>query len=215
MKIGGFHPFSLSDYPGKIAAVIFTQGCNFRCPFCHNAQLLGSQTTKESEYTVESILAFLTARRGKLDAVVITGGEPTLHADLESLIRAVKDIGFLVKLDTNGSRPEIIDKLVRGGLVDFIAMDIKAPLECYERLAGVVVESDKIRASIDIIAGSGIEHLFRTTVVPQLLSDIDVHAIEKLIPSGSSYHTQRFIPDHAYDARLRACATSNEFRAAG
>lgn len=135
MQIGGLQKFSLLDYPGKISAVVFTQGCNFRCPYCHNPELVDPARYQEC-LPEEEIFSFLETRRGKLEAVTVTGGEPTLQKSLAPFLRRIKDMGFLVKLDTNGSRPDVLEELLRQKLIDYIAMDIKAPLEKYEAVTG-------------------------------------------------------------------------------
>jgi pyruvate formate lyase activating enzyme len=201
--IAGLTPFTLTDFPGKVAAIVFTQGCNFRCPFCHNAKLLGAKTDPENFISEASIFDFLESRKGKLDGLVVTGGEPTMHNDLAEFLAKVKGMGFLTKLDTNGSRPEVVKKIIDAGLVDFIAMDLKAPLDSYKRLAGVDVLQEKLSKSIELISKSGIAHQFRTTVVNKLLSDDDLEKIKKMVPKGSPYVTNKFISKNALDPALR------------
>ncbi len=164
---GGMQKFSLCDYPGKTAAVLFTQGCNFRCPFCHNGFLLvsGNQGNQLRE---KDILAFLEKRSGLLEGVVISGGEPTLQPGLTDFCYQVRERGFQVKLDTNGSRPEVLDRLLDAALVDFVAMDIKAPLARYSVLTGTPVDTARIRRSIELLSDSDIPVLFRTTWVDGL-----------------------------------------------
>lgn len=201
MIIAGFVPCSLCDFNQRVSAVIFTQGCNFRCPYCHNGALLSSQS--ENPVSVDEVLRSLSMRRGVLDGVVVTGGEPTLHEDLPDLLRGIRSMHFEVKLDTNGSRPEVIRGLIDFRLVDFIAMDVKAPLDKYPILAGTSVCLDEIEESIDIIVHSGIQHEFRTTVVPNLLSDEDIRAIREMIPNTSAHRLQEFRPEHALSEELR------------
>ena len=201
MRIGGLQPFSLSDYPGKVAAIVFTQGCNFRCPFCHNGSLLPMQA--ETEIPEEQVWDLLGRRQGKLDGVVISGGEPTLQRDLVDFMQQVKSLGFLVKLDTNGSRPDVVRFILDEGLADYIAMDIKAPWERYRDLCGVQTDVNAVRRTAEMIAGNGLDHGFRTTVVPQLLSEQDIDTIRATIPSDSPYTTQKFIPQNAFDPALR------------
>lgn len=192
MIIGGFQKVSLIDYPGKISSIIFTQGCNFACVYCHNKELI---RTKEHNniITPEEIIAFLKQRRKKIDAVVITGGEPTLQPDLLSFIKEIKKLGFLVKLDTNGSMPGVIQEIVNSGLVDFIAMDVKAPLDKYSEIIQKQADTQKIQQSIDIIRNSGIRHEFRTTVLKSLLSETDIMRISELV-KGSKLVLQKYIP---------------------
>lgn len=193
MVIGGLQKISLVDYPGKISAIIFLQGCNFRCPYCHNPELVNpalfGPTIPEDE-----ILAFLEKRRGKLDGVVITGGEPTLHKDLLAFLQGIKDLGFLVKLDTNGTRPEMLKDIILSGGVDYIAMDIKAPLERYPELTGSVSDIEAIQASIRRIMAAKVAYEFRTTLVYSLITPADVLAIGRLIAGAHRYALQRFVP---------------------
>jgi pyruvate formate lyase activating enzyme len=150
MIIGGLQKFSLIDYPHKISAIIFTIGCNFRCPFCHNPELVNPKLYPE-KIPEKDVLEFLESRRGKLDAVVITGGEPSLHKDLYQFISKIKYMGFLVKLDTNGTNPNILNRLIKDNLLNYIAMDIKGSLDRYEEIVGTKVDLGKIKKSINII----------------------------------------------------------------
>lgn len=200
MIIGGFQKFSLIDYPEKISAIIFTQGCNFRCPYCHNPELVLPEKYS-NPIPEEEILSFLDSRRGKLDAVVITGGEPLLQKDLFDFIEKVKDMGFLVKLDTNGSMPEVLKEAIEIG-VDYIAMDVKAPLEKYREVVRAEVNEEKIKSSIEIIMHAGIEYEFRTTVVKSLLSKEDILKIGMLINGARLYVLQKFIPSKLVDPKF-------------
>jgi pyruvate formate lyase activating enzyme len=202
MKIGGFTPFTLSDYPGKVAALVFTQGCNFRCPFCHNGSLMPMDG--HSFIMEDDIYSFLQKRRNFLDGVVVTGGEPTIQNGLMKFLRHIKkEIGLQVKLDTNGSRPIILRELFEAGLVDYVAMDIKAPLCSYNKLAGLQVAVERVEESINLISQSGIEHEFRTTVVKSLLSEGDVEGVRKLVPEGSTLRLQKFCPENAYNKNIK------------
>jgi len=193
MKIGGLQKVSLIDYPGLISAIIFLQGCNFKCSYCHNPELVDSKLfqpcIKEKE-----VLDFLNTRKGKLDAVTITGGEPTIHDDLAPFIKQIKKMGFAVKLDTNGSQPQVIKNLLAEKLLDFIAMDIKAPLEKYKEIVKTQVNPDSIKESIRLILKSKIPHEFRTTVVESQLEENDILQIGKLIPGANHYALQKFVP---------------------
>jgi pyruvate formate lyase activating enzyme len=190
MNIGGYQPCSLCDYPGKVAAVLFTQGCNFRCPFCHNADL---QPMRAKNFLdSDMILARIIQRKKCIDSIVVTGGEPTIHADLPVLLGKIRAAGLFVKLDTNGSNPALLDRLIRTGLVDFIAMDVKAPFAKYKLLAGVRTSTDAVRESIRIIEQSGLAHEFRTTVVPNLLHEDDIAAIRKMLPAGAVHCLQAY-----------------------
>jgi len=196
MILGGLQTCSFSDYPTKTAAVVFTQGCNFRCSFCHNGSLL--QTKSKGTLSEEYFFEFLKKRIGLLGGVVISGGEPTLQTDLPLFTSRIKDLGFPVKLDTNGSNPTMVKKMLSQNLIDYIAMDIKAPMDKYNTLCGVKVDSKKIHSSIALIATSGIKHHFRTTEVQSLLSKQDLKTIFSLVPDGSSHIRQPFIDSNAW-----------------
>jgi len=172
-----------------------TLGCNFRCPFCHNVDLIPAEPEKGWTVTPEEIINCLKHRQGQLDGVVITGGEPCIQKDLEDFCAALRTMGFMIKIDTNGSRPDIIRKLLRQELVDFFAMDIKAPADSYRRLAGVEIPAETITESIAVIASSGIPHIFRTTLVKPLLSEDDTIRIVRMVPAGSSHVFQEFRSD--------------------
>ena len=203
MKIGGLTQFTLSDYPGKVAAIIFTQGCNFRCPFCHNNDLTPLMRPPEELIPEDTVMQFLNKRRGLLQGVVISGGEPTIQPGLPDFIRTIKSMGYYIKLDTNGSIPEVLRLLLNEKLLDYIAMDIKGPFESYHRLAGTPVFLEKIKNSIALIASSNVSHEFRTTLVEQLLSPEDIENIKALVPPGSAHHFQQFIAEYAFDPVLR------------
>ena len=167
MKITGLQIMTLLDFPGRIACTVFLQGCNLRCPFCHNSDLLGP--VGMTKISVEVLLAFLKKRKGMLDGVCITGGEPTVHKDLPELLRAIKDLGYPVKLDTNGSNPAMLKELVAQHLVDYVAMDIKNSREKYGLTAGVPgLSMDKIEESMAFLLSGAVDYEFRTTVVREL-----------------------------------------------
>jgi len=180
MIIGGLQKLSLIDFPGRPAAVVFTRGCNFRCPYCHNPELISSHSA-DNDIHPKEFFAFLEKRRGLLEGVVVTGGEPTLHDDLPDFMRRIKGLGFAVKLDSNGSNPMMLQKIIDDRLVDYIAMDVKAPFEKYDRVAGVAVNINAIRASIDIIRNSGLPHQFRTTLARPLLDRQDAATIQSIV----------------------------------
>jgi len=206
MKIGGLNTLSLSDYPGKVAAVVFLQGCNYKCPFCHNGSLIPGYVSNDLLIAEEHFFEFLRYRSNQLDGVVISGGEPTVHRELPDFLKRIKDIGYAVKLDTNGSNPEMIKRILAGRLVDYIAMDIKAPLDKYKQLIGypfVPNGTESLRESITLLSDCGIDHEFRTTVVEALLSPEDMRQIRNLVPAGSRYNLQKFCPEHAFDPKLR------------
>ena len=168
MKIVGIQKLTLLDYPGKVACTVFLNGCNFRCPYCHNAELLGDA---EEVMTVAGLLAFLRKRQGILEGVCITGGEPTLHPELPALLGEVRALGYAVKLDTNGYRPEILEAVLSQGLVDYVAMDLKNGPEDYAETVGLAqVELAKIRQSIRLLMDSPVDFELRTTVANPLHS---------------------------------------------
>ena len=168
MKIVGIQKLTLLDYPGRVACTVFLGGCNFRCPYCHNWELLGDA---EEVMTVEGLLTFLRKRQGILEGVCITGGEPTLHPELPALLLAVRELGYAVKLDTNGYRPEMLGAILDGGLVDYVAMDLKNGPEDYGETVGLAhADLAKIRESIGLLMASDIEFELRTTVVKPLHS---------------------------------------------
>jgi pyruvate formate lyase activating enzyme len=191
MQIGGFQKFSLIDYPGQVASVIFTRGCNFRCPFCHNSELVEPSLFQE-RVSGEDVLDFLRKRQGYLDAVVITGGEPTLQTDLFDFMRTLKNMGYLVKLDTNGSNPHVIGQVIKNRLADYIAMDIKSSFDRYSEAAGTKVDTADIKKSISMIIHSGLQHEFRTTMVNPLVFPEDVREIKRLIAGAETYTIQKF-----------------------
>ncbi len=198
MNIGGLQKVSLIDYPGKISAIIFTQGCNFRCPYCHNPQLVDPKLYRPCLFS-KDILDFLAHRRGKLDAVTITGGEPTLQEDLIPLIQKIRKMGFAVKLDSNGSRPAVLDRLLKEKLLDFIALDIKAPLDKYSQVVKVQMDTGAIAQSVRLVIQSKIPQEFRTTVVKSMLTQKDILAIAKEIAGAKRYALQRFQPAQTLD----------------
>ena len=198
MKIGGLQKVSTIDYPGEICCVIFLWGCNFRCGFCYNSDLVIRQS--EGSFSEEEILSFLDKRVGKLDGVTITGGEPLLSLDFD-FVRKIREKGFKVKLDTNGSFPERLQELVDEGLIDYIAMDIKAPLESYSRISGVSVVLSAIEKSISIILDSGKKYQFRTTLDPALHTDHMRWEIEGWMAKLNAEHIfQDFVPGKTVEA---------------
>ena len=193
MRIGGLQKLSLIDYPGKVAAIVFTQGCNFRCPYCHNPELVLPEYFG-AVIPEEEVLSFLKRRRGQLTGVVITGGEPTQQRDLILFLQKIKGLGYAIKLDTNGSHPRVLKKVIQQHLADHIAMDIKAPLNEYQKVAGVKVDTSCVRESIEILRISGIPYEFRTTLVKPLLSANALPDIMALIGDTPRYVVQMFKP---------------------
>ncbi|MFA9378561.1 MAG: anaerobic ribonucleoside-triphosphate reductase activating protein [Lachnotalea sp.] len=192
MQIHGLNKTTLLDYPGHLASTIFLGNCNFRCPFCHNKGLVLSP---DSEPTISTDLIFdhLKKRRNMIEGVCITGGEPTLALDLLDFISQIKDLGFLVKLDTNGYRPDVLDSLLSNHLLDYIAMDIKSSPDNYHNLAGLNnIDINKITTSINIIMGSNIDYEFRTTLVKELHNMGDIEAIGNWIKGCDAYYLQSY-----------------------
>lgn len=193
MTIGGLQKITLIDFPGKIACTVFFLGCNFRCPWCHNPELvLPEKFDKKAEILEKDFFDFLEQRKGLLEAVVLCGGEPTIFIDLPKFCEKIKKQGFLIKLDTNGSNPDMLKNLLAHNLIDYIAMDIKAPFAKYEMAAGVKVDLGKIRESIKIIKDSGIDHEFRTTIIPEIHTKQDIIQIAKEISPAKKYYLQNF-----------------------
>lgn len=201
MKIGGLIKFTLIDYPGRVAAVVFTQGCNFRCRYCHNPELVYPHLAQPS-MPEEEVMAFLRRRKGTLEGLVITGGEPTLHDDLLRFMADVKALGYFIKLDTNGTKPHVLKEAIEKKLVDFIAMDLKAPFEKYSRITGVEFNPDILRQSMDIITQSGLPYEFRTTYDKEVLTDQDIEAVSQSV-QGKRYKVQECLPVAKEKAALK------------
>lgn len=201
MKIGGFCRTSLIDYPGQISAVIWTPGCNFRCPFCYNPELVFNQTPLVDE---QEVLGYLKQRKGLLDALTITGGEPTLEPDLINFSKKVKNLGYLIKLDTNGTNPKILEKLIKDCLIDYVAMDIKSFQDKYAILSGrKKPHLSQIEKSILIIKTKAPDYEFRTTVVPGLIEQEDILKISQWIKGAKRYVLQQFsCPKRLIDKEL-------------
>jgi len=193
MIIGGLQKTSLQDYTGKVSAIIFTSGCNFVCGFCHNPELV-TCINKEKAIEEEKIFRFLQKRKKVLDAVVITGGEPTMHKDLPRFIKQIREIGYLIKIDTNGSNPYMLEKLIKSNLVDYVAMDIKAPEISYQKVTNASIDFSKIMRSIRIIMKSAKDYEFRSTILPILHIKEDLIAMAKMIHGSKRYYLQKFEP---------------------
>ena len=192
MLISGLQKLTLLDYPGKVACTVFTGGCNFRCPFCHNASLVLPQRLTQ-DITEEEVLAFLKKRSGMLDGVAVTGGEPLLHADIAPFLRKVRDLGYKIKLDTNGSFPDRLEQLIREGLVDRVAMDIKNSPAQYAVTAGIAgFDITPIMKSRDLLLSGVVEAEFRTTVVKGLHTRESLMEAAKWITGASEYYLQQF-----------------------
>ena len=235
MKIGGLQKTTLIDFPGKIAATVFLSGCSFSCPWCYSPELvLPEKITKHPEISEKYFFDFLESRKGMLDGIVICGGEPTINNDLPEFIKKIKDMGFSVKLDTNGSNPEMLEKLLEGQtfqFVDYIAMDIKAPLGLksqipnpldakrtprrvasqinpndqnskYKTATGSDIDINKIKKSIELIKNSGVDYEFRSTIVPGVHSREDVIQMANDIGQAKKYYLQNFRPGKNIDPKF-------------
>ena len=198
MLIKGFQKLSLIEYPGKLSAIIWTGGCNFRCPFCYNRDIVLNYN-KMKTIPEKEVIDFMLTRKGLLDAIAITGGEPTLQKDLPEFAQKIKDMGFLVMVETNGSNPGMIKELIDKKLVDYIAMDIKAPLKKYNKVCGKKVNKKNIQKSIDIIRKSGVKYEFRTTVIPKFFKEDDAKAIGKWLKGSKRYYLQQFVTENTVD----------------
>jgi pyruvate formate lyase activating enzyme len=197
--IKGIVPVSLIDWDGNICSVIFTGGCNYRCPYCHNPELIelnGMESIKE-----EKIFEVLDKKKKWIGGACVTGGEPLLHSEIKELIKKIKSRGLMVKLDTNGSNPELLKELIDEKLVDYVAMDIKAPKTKYSKVAGTNVNIDAVEKSVEILKSGKVDCEFRTTVVPGLLNKEDIIEITKWIKGAKRYYIQQFRPLNTFDKK--------------
>ena len=191
MNIQGYQKLTLLDYPEHVACTVFTGGCNLRCPFCHNADLV--KTPLAHTNAAEDVLQYLSTRKGLLDGVCMTGGEPLLQPDLQDFLSRIKEMGFLVKLDTNGSLPQKLSLLLDSGLVNYVAMDIKSSPTGYAKAVGAEVDLGAFERSINLIRNSGIPHEFRTTAVKGIHTPADFEEIGKWLGAVDRYFIQRFV----------------------
>jgi pyruvate formate lyase activating enzyme len=204
MLIGGIVPFSLIDYPPHMSCVVFTQGCNFRCPYCHNPELVVSGATGD-RFMPKPFFEFLKERKGKLDAVVITGGEPTIQEGLAEFIESITRLGYAVKLDTNGTAPEILGELIRRRIIHAVAMDIKAPFSKYKGVTGGACDDDLLAAvkkSVKLLLKADIDCEFRTTMIRKFLDPEDILSIGKTIRGARRFALQRFVPSKTFDPQF-------------
>lgn len=191
MRLSGLQKLTLLDFPGTVACTVFTGGCNFRCPFCHNASLVTQP--QDDELSEDEFLDFLKKRQGILDGVVITGGEPTLHADLPELMKKIKALGYKIKIDTNGTNPQMLKQIAASGLADRIAMDIKSPPDGYAAATGLEKpDMDAVNDSKDFIMSCGIDYEFRTTVVKGIHTKESLIELSKWISGAEEYYLQQF-----------------------
>lgn len=191
MKIGGVQKLSLVDYPGHTCVALFTIGCNMRCGYCHNPELVLPERYAPT-IPSDEILQFLATRVGRVEGVAISGGEPTMHEDLPDFIRQIRKLGFRIKLDTNGTNPRMLATLYENALLDFVAMDIKAPLYKYQQVVARPIDIEAIKTCIDMIKHSGIDHEFRATIVKSQLSHEDIKAIAHLVDGAERFALQKF-----------------------
>jgi pyruvate formate lyase activating enzyme len=205
MQIGGLQKTTLIDYPGKIAATVFLVGCNFRCPFCYSSELvLPEKIENQPKIPEKDFFKFLRERKGLLDGLVLCGGEPTLNKELPNFIKKIKKMGYFVKLDTNGSNPKLLEKLINEKLVDYVAMDIKGPKEKYYKIVGMLEgENEKIikniEKSINVLKEGKVDYEFRSTIVPALHTKEDVIEMAKWIRGAKRYYLQNFRAEKTID----------------
>lgn len=193
MVIQGLQKLTLLDYPGKVACTVFTAGCNFRCPFCHNASLV-LDTYKNKEIPPADIFSFLKKRQGILDGVCVTGGEPLIQADIEAFLTKIKELGFAIKLDTNGSFPDKLQKLVTAGLIDYVAMDLKNSQESYGKTIGILdYDIQNIHKSVQYLLSGAVPYEFRTTVVQEFHQRADFSSMARWITGADKYYLQQFV----------------------
>lgn len=207
MILGGIQKLTLIDYPGKIAATVFTLGCSFRCPFCHNPELVNLRLAHD-ERSEKEFFDFLKTRKGKLEGVCITGGEPTIQPDIIDFIKKIKKQGLAVKLDSNGTRPDVLKKLIDAKLVDYVAMDIKNQPKKYLRTVGLDKSKnapllERVKLSVDLIMKSGIPYEFRTTVVPGIHMEGDFDEIAEWIKGAQAYYLQEYREGKILDDKLK------------
>jgi len=201
MVIGGLQKLTLIDYPGKLAATVFFLGCNFRCPWCYSSELVLPEKIKEQpKISEKEFFEFLENRKGLLEGVVICGGEPTIQKDLPQFVKKIKNLGFSVKLDTNGSNPKMLKRLIKEKLIDYVAMDVKLPKEKYPKILKAKV--DDIEKSIKILKENRVDYEFRTTVVPTVLDKKDILKIVKWISGAKRYYLQNFRPEKTIDPKF-------------
>jgi pyruvate formate lyase activating enzyme len=212
LRIVGFSKTSLLDWDGHVVATIYLQGCNWRCLYCHNPDLVPMEPTY-AELDFEEIAAYVRDNSDFLDGVSISGGEPTIHPDLPILIAKIRDLGMKVKLDTNGSNPDMLEDLLGSGMLDYVAMDIKAPLnEKYKDIARVSVDLEKVKRSIRLLMTSDIDHEFRTTVVPFLIDEKDIESIAAFIGGAKKYALHQFKNDTTLEKKMELVSPYPEER---
>jgi len=196
IEIGGLQKSTLIDYPGRLAATVFLIGCNFRCPWCYSSELvLPEKIEKQPRISEEELFEFLKERKKFLEGVVICGGEPTIHPELPEFCQKIKDLGFLIKLDTNGSNPEMVESLIDKGLIDYVALDVKGSREKYDLAVGVKVDIAKIEETISLLKKDKVDYELRMTVVPTLHSKEDVVKVGQWLKPAKRFFLQGFRPE--------------------
>ncbi len=210
MLIGGIQKMTLLDFPGRIACIVFTHGCNFRCPYCHNAPLVTHSPDTVSE---EEVLAYLKKRRGILDGVVVSGGEPTLQKDLIAFLGKVRELGYAIKLDTNGTNPAVLREAVERGLCDYVAMDIKNSREKYPVTCDCAVDMTAVEQSVSFLLSGAVEYEFRTTLTRELHTEEDMRSIGEWIRGAKKYYLQTFTDSGALVGEGMSAYTGEETEA--
>ena len=193
MKFGGLQKLTLLDYPDKVAATVFTVGCNFRCPFCHNFSLVCGNSDKLELLTQEEILQFLKKRRNVLEGVCVTGGEPLIQPDIEQFLRNVREMGYKIKLDTNGAFPDKLKSLIEQGLVDYVAMDVKNSKEAYGKTVGCIVDLTAIEQSVELLKSGVVDYEFRTTVTATFHTEATINAMAQWLSGAKRLYLQQFV----------------------
>lgn len=211
MIIGGLQKLTLIDYPGKLAATVFLAGCDFRCPWCYSSELvLPEKIVRQPKISEKEFFRFLKSRQGLLEGVVICGGEPLINRGLPKFIKKIKKLKYSVKIDTNGSWPEMLGDLINKKLIDYVAMDIKAPKEKYEKAVGRRVNIKNIEGSISLLKKGKVDYEFRTTIVPTLLKKEDVLKIARWISGARKYYLQNFRPEKTCNSKFETVKPYSE-----
>jgi len=203
MQIGGLQKLTLIDYPGRLAATVFLCGCNFHCPWCYSSELvLPKKIKNQPKISEKEFFDFLNERKNLLEGVTICGGEPTVNKDLPQFCKKIRRLGYFVKLDTNGSNPEMLEELINNKLIDYVAMDVKLPKERYPEIYGKRVKIKNIEKSINILKIKKIDSEFRTTVVPTILDKEDISKIARWVGPAKRYYLQNFRPEKTIDPKF-------------
>lgn len=203
MIIGGLQKLTLIDYPGKLAATVFLAGCNYNCPWCYSSELVVPEKIKnQPKISEQDFFEFLDIRKNLLEGIVICGGEPSINKDLEEFVRKIKERGYLIKIDTNGSSPQMLKRLIDNKLIDYVAMDVKAPKEKYNKLTGAESLVNNIDKTVSLLKQGRVDYEFRTTLVPGLLEKEDILKIAQWISGAKKYYVQNFRPEKNIDPKF-------------